>query len=129
MPASVHGGFDLVEEKRICDEILEDLKLQKIADRKPHEVDGYTRWRACMARAMILKPSWLVLEGIGDWEIDRGRGYAWRFLTGYHERNNAATVICLSRQNPEFEAWFKEQGGELIYYERVGQSQPPQKAS
>jgi peptide/nickel transport system ATP-binding protein len=119
LPLSVHGGLDHDEEEARIEDTVRRFALGAVAGVRPHEVDGATRWRACVARALVLSPGWLVLEGIGDWEMDRGRGVAWTNIDDYRRRGDSAAAICLSRQNPEFEAWFREQGGQVVRYERV----------
>jgi predicted ABC-type transport system involved in lysophospholipase L1 biosynthesis ATPase subunit len=116
LPVSIHAGFSLGDEVQLVEDTLFGFALEQVADRQPHEVDGATRWRACVARALVLAPEWIVLEGIGDWEMDRGRGVAWTRFREYQERGKSAAVICLSRQNPAFEAWFEEQGGDVMRY-------------
>lgn len=116
LPVSIHGGLSVVDEARLVDDALYGFSLDQVGDRKPHEVDGATRWRACLARALVLSPEWVVLEGIGDWEVDRGRGVAWTRFCEFQRRGRSAAAICLSRQNPAFEAWFEDQGGEVVRY-------------
>ncbi|HUT78462.1 MAG TPA: ATP-binding cassette domain-containing protein [Polyangia bacterium] len=117
LPVSVHGGLDHDEEEARVSDTVQRFALDAVAGLRPHEVDGATRWRACVARALVLSPGWLVLEGIGDWEMDRGQGVAWTNIDDYRSRGDSAAVICLSRQNPAFEAWFLEQGGQVVRYE------------
>ena len=81
-------------------------------------MDGATRWTVCLARALVLNPEYLVLEGIGSWEMDRGRSTSWKSLMDYR-RTGIATVICLPRRNPGFQSWFEKLGGKLIKYQRV----------
>ena len=116
LPLSVHGGGTFAEEEEIIARTLESYALLPVAELRPSDVDGATRWRACVARALVLRPAWVVLEGIGDWEMDRGRGVAWSRLREYHERGDSAAVICLSRQNPAFEAWFRSEGGSAVRF-------------
>ena len=118
LPLSVHGKLSIGQESTLINNFLEKFSLSQVKDFQPHEVDGYTRWRACIARAMVLSPKSFILEGIGDWEMDRGRGVAWTRIREYHEQGNAAVIICLSRQNPEFELWFEQQGGLIVKYSR-----------
>ena len=116
LPVSIHGGLSVAEEDQLVDDTLFGFALDQIGDRRPHEVDGASRWRACLARALVLSPEWVVLEGIGDWEVDRGQGVAWTRFCEFQRRGNSAAAICLSRQNPAFEAWFEDQGGEVVRY-------------
>ena len=125
LPVSVHGDLSADEEDARVADCLEHFALEPVCGMYPHEVDGATRWRACLARAMVLTPGWLVLEGIGDWEMDRGRGVAWTNIAHYRSRGDSAAAICLSRQNPAFEAWFQEQGGRVVRYESTpGEADP-----
>jgi predicted ABC-type transport system involved in lysophospholipase L1 biosynthesis ATPase subunit len=116
LPVSIHSGFTIDEEEQLVDDTLFGFALDLVGDRRPHEVDGATRWRACLARALVLSPEWVVLEGIGDWEVDRGKGIAWTRFCEFQRRGVSAAAICLSRQNPAFEAWFGDQGGEVVRY-------------
>jgi len=119
LPVSVHGNLSIADEASRIDRCLDEFALDNVANLLPHNVDGATRWRACLARAMVLRPRWLVLEGIGDWEMDRGRGTAWSRFRDYRKTVDAAVAICLSRRNPEFEEWFGDEGGEIIKYSRL----------
>ncbi len=119
LPVSVHGRLSARDEDTLVAERLDRLALSKVADLQPHEMDGATRWRACLARALVLDPEWLVLEGHGNWEMDRGRGKGWTYLIEKQRGGNMATTICLPRQNPEFEAWFSEHGGVTVRYTRI----------
>ena len=69
-----------------------------------------------MARALVLSPAYVVLEGIGDWGMDSGKGAAWQQLVRYHEQENNVICICASRRNGAFESWFQEKGGVVIEY-------------
>jgi predicted ABC-type transport system involved in lysophospholipase L1 biosynthesis ATPase subunit len=127
LPLSVHGGRTFEQEVEIIERTLDSYALRPIADMKPSDVDGATRWRACVARALVLEPSWVVLEGIGDWEMDRGRGVSWSRLREYRERGSSAAVICLSRQNPAFEAWFRGEGGIAVRVQPVAAEALPRR--
>ena len=116
LPVSVHGGRSFVEEESYIDRMIAAYALAPLAHLRPSDVDGATRWRTCVARALVLEPSLVVLEGIGDWEMDRGRGVTWSRLREYREKRTSAAVICLSRQNPAFEAWFLDEGGIVVPY-------------
>jgi predicted ABC-type transport system involved in lysophospholipase L1 biosynthesis ATPase subunit len=128
LPVSVHGKLRWADEAALVNQVLGSFALDKVADLRPHEVDGATRWRTCAARALVLGPAWLVLEGIGDWEVDRGRGVVWTRFRQYLERRSSAAAICLSRQNPAFEAWFEEHGGKLVHYNRRETAPQPRSA-
>lgn len=117
LPLSVHGGRSFDEEQEVVDRMIDAYALRPVADLRPSDVDGATRWRTCVARALVLDPAWIVLEGLGDWELDRGRGVVWSHLRAQKERGESAAVICLSRQNPAFEAWFREEGGITVRFQ------------
>ncbi len=116
LPLSVHGGLSVEDERQRVQAYLDAFALSQVAELQPHDMDGATRWRACLARSVILSPRWVVIEGIGDWEMDRGRGVAWGRFREYKKRGTNAGAICLSRQNPEFEAWFHSEGGSVVRY-------------
>lgn len=116
LPLSVHGKMSVEEETRRVDEFLAVFALDQVSGLRPHDMDGATRWRACLARSLILSPEWVVMEGIGDWEMDRGRGVAWGRFGEYRARGRSSGAICLSRKNPEFEAWFEGEGGTIVEY-------------
>jgi len=116
LPVSVHGGRSYIEEESYIDRVLGAYGLSPVAGLRPSDVDGATRWRACVARALVLEPAFVVLEGIGDWEMDRGSGVTWSRLREYRVRGTSAAVICLARQNPAFEAWFRGEGGATVPY-------------
>jgi predicted ABC-type transport system involved in lysophospholipase L1 biosynthesis ATPase subunit len=119
LPVSVHGHLNATEEDALVDAMLERLALVKVADLQPHEMDGATRWRACLARSLMLGPEWLILEGIGNWEMDRGRGRGWQYLQQCKKDGNLAAGICLARPNPEFETWFEDHQGVILRYKKV----------
>lgn len=129
LPASIHGRMTSSEEQILVGRSLHTLALEKVADLRPHEMDGATRWRACLARALVLKPAWLVLEGLGNWEMDRGRGKGWTYLLERQQLGEMATAICLPCRNPGFENWFDEHGGTIVWYRRVNMSIPPERYS
>jgi ABC-type ATPase involved in cell division len=116
LPAAVHGKISVREEQQMVSDVLHRFKLRTVQDLHPHLVDGYTRWRACLARALILNPRYVVLEGIGDWEMDTGRGVAWAGLQAYHRKGDNVICVCASRRNRGFENWFVENGGILVEY-------------
>jgi predicted ABC-type transport system involved in lysophospholipase L1 biosynthesis ATPase subunit len=117
LPVSVHGRRSFAEEEAYIDHMIESFTLASLAHLRPSDVDGATRWRTCVARALVLEPSLVVLEGIGDWEMDRGRGVTWSRLRECREKRTSAAVICLARQNPAFEAWFQGEGGITVAYQ------------
>lgn len=125
LPLSIHGGLSAAQEDEALKRSLEELRLSRVATLQPHEVDGATRWRACLARALILDPKLVVLEGIGNWEMDRGRGRGWSVLLERHLTGQHSIVICMARQHPEFEAWIEEHTGQIVRYTKSGDSISP----
>ncbi len=118
LPVSVHGNLSHGDEVAKVANILMAFGLTEVQEMHPHEVDGATRWTVCLARALVLKPRILILEGIGSWEMDRGRSMSWKSLLDYMS-TDMAIVICLPRQNPGFQSWFEQRGGKLIKYNRM----------
>ena len=98
--------------------------LARVAAQRPHEVDGATRFRACAARALVLSPSWIVVEGVGDFDADSGPSLTWQRLFAYQKESRAALAVCLSRPMPGFEAWFTAQGGRLVRYRLLTEAPP-----
>ncbi len=118
LPVSVHRRLRAREETELVERTIRRFALGKVADLRPHEMDGSTRWRACLARALVLDPEWVILEGIGNWEMDRGRGTDWKCIVETHKKGASAIAICLARPNPEFEAWFEEHGGKIVRFRK-----------
>lgn len=116
LPLSVHGNVTHDEEVARVAEILARFDLDRVAALRPHEVDGITRFRACVARALALSPGWLVLEGIGAFEAETSASTTWRRLMDYMAGQTSAAVICLARPRPAFERWFADQGGKVVPY-------------
>jgi predicted ABC-type transport system involved in lysophospholipase L1 biosynthesis ATPase subunit len=116
LPVHTHAGLSPADEDALVQRVLDALELSRVADQRPHEVSGATRFRCCVARALVLSPRWLVIEGIGDFEADGGEHSAWSELLAYQRRGESAAVICLGRTNPAFERWFQEHGGRVIAY-------------
>jgi ABC-type ATPase involved in cell division len=122
LPVSVHGRMTFAEETQRVDELLDAYALRPVEKFKPHEVDGYTRWRACLARGLVLRPGIVVLEGLGDWELDRGAGIAWTRLVEYHNRGDNVLMIAMSRMNPGFLNWFENLKGAVVRYSSINAS-------
>ncbi|MDD5307536.1 MAG: ATP-binding cassette domain-containing protein [Deltaproteobacteria bacterium] len=119
LPVSVHRKLTAAHESDTVESALVEFALERVADLYPHQMDGATRWRACLARALVLEPGWLVLEGLGDFEMDRGRGVGWTRLVERALGGRIGAAVCLPRQNPGFEAWFKEHEGVVVSYSQV----------
>lgn len=119
LPLSVHGGLEPTEERARVAGQLEDFALGPVAALRPHALDGPTRWRACLARALLLEPAWLVLEGLGDWEAERGAGVAWSRLARRLSDGRLSAAVCLPRRHEAFEAWFARGLGAVVHYHRL----------
>ena len=126
LPVSVHGKLSATEEAKEVSHIVRTFGLSKVEQLKPHEVDGATRWNVCLARALVLRPQWLVLEGIGNWEMDRGQSTSWKALMDRRHTSDMAVAICLPRRNPGFETWFEKLGGSLVQY-HLSETPPDQR--
>ena len=122
LPLSVHLKRD---EREKVSELLVRFDLERVAERKPHEVDVATRFRACAARALVLSPSWLVVEGLGDFDAEAGPSLTWQRLLEYQVKAKAALAVCLSRPASGFEAWFSAQGARLLRYRLLTEAPPP----
>lgn len=117
LPAAVHGLPGGRSATEAADEKIGKLGLAPAAEARPHQVDRLTAWRARVARALILEPAWLVVEGIGDWAP--GGSAAWTALAAAVERG-AAAAVCLSRPAPAFESWLLARGGQTVPCRRCG---------
>ncbi len=124
LPLSVHGNVTHEEEETAVTAILERFDLVRVGALRPDEVDGATRFRACVARALSLSPHWLVMEGIGDFEAETGASLTWQRLMEYRAQGTSAAAICLTRQRPAFERWLSEQGGQVIRYRLFSEAPP-----
>ena len=118
LPVKTHRNLGGREEAEVVDRVIRCLTLEKIVDLKPHQMDVSSRWRACVARALVLEPEWVVLEGIGNWEMDHGRGTEWRHIVETAQRGGTAMAVCLARPNPEFESWFMAHRGTVVRFTR-----------
>ena len=119
LPVSVHRRLSPADEAAVVEKHLQRFALEKVADLRSHEMDGSTRWRACLARALVLDPEWLILEGIGNWEMDRGRSTDWKRIVETQQQGATAIAVCLARRNPAFEAWFEDHGGSVLSLEKL----------
>lgn len=114
LPLSVHAGLSAPEEAARLARILEDHDLAHVAQRRPDEVDGATRFRACVARALALRPSWLVIEGRGDFAMGGAR--SWQQLEAHRAAVPSALVACLRAPDPGFESWLQARGARVLRY-------------
>ncbi len=111
LPALVHGLPGGGEAGAAADRLLAKLGLAPLAEARPYQADRTSAWRARLARALMLDPGWLVLEGIGDWTP--GGSAAWSLLEQSVDRG-AALAVCLSRPAPAFERWLRGRGGRVV---------------
>ena len=114
LPLSVHAQLDADEEVARARQLISELGLAGVGSRRPDECDGATRFRACVARALALKPQWIVIEGTGDFGLADER--AWARLEGYRQQTPSALAVCLLAPHPRFEEWFAARGGRVIRY-------------
>jgi D-methionine transport system ATP-binding protein len=124
LPLSIHGNVSAQEEDEQITETLKRFDLLRVALLRPHEVDGATRFRACVARALVLAPKWLVIEGIGDFEAETGASVTWARLLDYRNEKTGAAAVCLTRQSPAFERWLTDQGGQVVRYRLFSEAPP-----
>ncbi len=122
LPVSIYGGLSRADENRVVSQMIEGFSLGKVANLKPHEMDGATRWQVCLARALVLNPAWLVLEGLGNWEQDQGLGSGWKRLLEHRAGSPMAAAICLTSPNNGFEDWFQENDGVILRYTKYRES-------
>ena len=62
LPVSVHAGLSAIDEQAVVERILRSFALDPVANLLPHEMDGSTRWRVCLARALVLNPKLLTAD-------------------------------------------------------------------
>jgi ABC-type lipoprotein export system ATPase subunit len=124
LPLSVHGNISAREEDEQMTETLKRFDLTRVGLLRPHEVDGATRFRACAARALVMSPKWIVIEGIGDFEAETGASVTWTRMLEYRNRQTSAAAVCLTRQSPAFERWLTDQGGQVIRYRLFSEAPP-----
>lgn len=92
------------------------MGISPYRDYKIHDIDEIIRWRACVCRALITSPDWLLFEGIGDWSYSHGSGLVWHYLKDQVRKQGRAITFCLPKKNPYFEKWLVEAGGQVINY-------------
>lgn len=122
LAATVHGAPDGRSAAAVTGDMLDALGLAPVAGARPHQVDRLTRWRARVARALMLEPAWVVVEGVGDWA--QGGSAAWSVLAAAAERG-AAAAVCLSRPAPAFESWLRARGGQTVPCRRCAPNPEP----
>ena len=111
LPLSVHGGLSHAAEQERVTALLADLELLAVQHLRPHVLDDAARFRACAARALVLAPRWLVVEGMGDFEAGAHGSHTWQRLLHHVAAAQGAVVVCLPRPLPAFERWWQAQGG------------------
>lgn len=117
MPLSVHAGLSAVDEAARLQQLLACHDLTHVAGRRPDEVDGATRFRACVARALALEPAWLIVEGRGD--FSHAGAPSWSQLEAHRAKVPSALAVCLRAPDPAFEAWLLARGGRVLRYHRA----------
>lgn len=113
LPLSIHGGMGHAAEAERVRTMMNQFGLALIAERRPHELDIATHFRTAAARALVLSPSWVVVEGTGDFDATAAGSLAWRELLAWRDRCQGALVVVLGRPNPLFEQWFAQSGGQV----------------
>ena len=119
LPYSVHRRSTAREERIQVGCVLEEFELTSVADAHPHLVNGLQRWRACLARALVLDPQWLVIEGPSDWTDRWAEHVAWDRLQKRRERHQLSLAICMPRTLAGFEDWFEAGGGRVVHTVRA----------
>jgi len=119
LPARVHGAPSGRDADAVAGDLLAALGLVPFAEARPHQVDRVTQWRARVARALILEPAWLVVEGIGDWSAEGSA--AWTALAAA-VAGGAAAAVCLTRPAPAFQSWLVARAGETVPCRRIAPS-------
>jgi predicted ABC-type transport system involved in lysophospholipase L1 biosynthesis ATPase subunit len=116
LPISVHAGLSHRAEGELVTAILQRFGLEQAADLYPHAVSGSTRLRTCVARATALTPELFIVEGAGEFVSESQVGLSWTRLAEARSEHAAAMVVCVSRHDLDFEAWFRGQGGTVLQY-------------
>ena len=124
LPLSVHKRVRAEREGALVDELLGELDLATLANKRPFELSGAARWRTCVARAITLDPSWLVIEGLQMASTKGHSSVEWDCLRRRRDRYQLAMAVCFSRENPSAERWFERQGGEILRYTRAPRVRP-----
>lgn len=119
LPLSVHTGVDHSREQEQAQDALHRLGIGALAQRFPHAIDGPARFAACTARAMILDPGLLVVEGIGDFEAESDGSHAWRVIANAVAAQSCALVVCPGKPQPAFERWWQQRGAEIAAVTRI----------
>jgi ABC-type transporter Mla maintaining outer membrane lipid asymmetry ATPase subunit MlaF len=116
VPLWVHGGLEAEQVQAAVHAALKRFHLVEVADHRPHRLDAATAWRARLARALILAPRWLVLEGGRGWRPHSLGAEAWSEVARLVAEGAVAAAICLRHGHQEFEGWFASHGGRVVRY-------------
>ena len=57
-----YRGYNKVEIKRRCDELIEEFSLQKVRDSQGYRLSGGERRRTEIARALVINPNFILLD-------------------------------------------------------------------
>jgi ABC-type ATPase involved in cell division len=114
LPLSIHGGLTHDQEVTRVNALLDDMELLSVQGLRPHLLDEAVRFRACAARALVLQPSWLVVEGMGDFEPTAHGSHTWQRMLHHVDAAHGAVVVCLPRPIVAFARWWTSQGGHVL---------------
>ena len=116
LPLSIHGRVGLADETARVGGALQAFGLEAAARMRPHELDSVLRFAALAARATVLKPVWVVVEGLGDFDRAADGSRTWRALLARTADVGGSGVVCLGRADGPFEAWVADHGGHVVRY-------------
>ncbi len=114
LPLSVHGGLAHEQEVQRIDALLDDLELLTVKNLRPYLLDEAVRFRACAARALVLQPQWLVVEGMGDFEPTTHGSHTWQRMLHHVDAAQGAVVVCMPRPILAFARWWTSHGGRVL---------------
>ncbi len=114
LPLSIHARLGSQAEAARVAELLAQFELSDRADKRPHQLDPTHYFRALLARALTLRPQWLVVEGSGDFDSDTDGDGSWPAICAWCEQGPAAAVAVLARRHVRFEAWASGHGARLV---------------
>lgn len=115
----IGSKMDIAQVNQDILQLMIILGISPYGDYRPHHIDEIIRWRACLCRALVIKPRILLFEGIGDWSYSHGNGLVWHYLKEQIKKQDMAVCFCLPKKNPYFENWLTELGGRVISYYNV----------
>ncbi|MEW6338859.1 MAG: hypothetical protein ACOY3Y_02210 [Acidobacteriota bacterium] len=113
LPLRARGdaGDDAVEAE--VGAVLGRFGLSDLATRRPHGLGAAAAFGVRAARALVARPEWVVVEGVGDWEASRGGSRSWELIDAAREASGTACAVCLPGAHSEFEAWLAGRGGRV----------------